>query len=211
VPRIPFNGPRCPRCNVRPDLCICAHIPRITPPARVVIVRHRNERWKSTNSAPLALAALEGARLVEWAGRGAPYEAPDLPAGRSYLLMPGPDARPAATLPAGACVVALDGTWRQARRMIRRVPGLEALPRVTVSLGSAPPLVLRRRTVPGGMATAEALARLMVDMGALADGEALFEAWQRQVRAVLTSRGLAPEERLAQLAAARRQGWVAEE
>ncbi len=76
---------------------------------------------------------------------------------------------------------------------------------------AAPPLVLRRRTVPGGMATAEALARLLVDMGAPGDGHALFEAWQRQVRAVLESRGLTPAERLAQLAAARRQGWVAEE
>ena len=209
--RIPFNGPRCRRCNVRPDLCICAHIPRITPPVEVLIIRHRRERWKSTNSAPLALAALEGARMLEWAGRGAPFSPPTLPEGRSFLLMPGPGARPADALPPGATAVALDGTWRQARRMIRRVPGLEALPRVVVSAGPTPPLVLRRRTVPGGMATAEALARLLFDLGAADDGQALFDAWQRQVRAVLTSRGLAPEARLAQLAAARRRGWVAEE
>ena len=47
---------RCPRCLLA--RCLCASLPRVEARTRIVLVRHLNERYRSSNTARLAALAL---------------------------------------------------------------------------------------------------------------------------------------------------------
>lgn len=51
-------GARCVHCRLHRAACICAIVPRIETRTRVVLVLHRAEARKSTNTGRLALLCL---------------------------------------------------------------------------------------------------------------------------------------------------------
>ncbi len=202
--RVDRHAERCASCGLKLAGCICASMPRLHSRVRFVLIRHYKEAWKTSNSGRVLARCLPETRVYDWRGRGGPWTAPELPPG-SWLLFPGDEARPAAALRdiERPVVVLIDGTWKQSRKMCRQVPGLAALPRL--SLRAQPlPLVLRRRVVPGGLCTAEAAARLLIAAGEEAAGRGLLAAWQAQVRHILRSKGLRPDTRIEQLGASPR-------
>ncbi|HVV85164.1 MAG TPA: tRNA-uridine aminocarboxypropyltransferase, partial [Kofleriaceae bacterium] len=120
---------RCQRCRMLGGLCVCALMP--APPlvtrTRVVLVLHRDEERKPTNSGRLALECLaDRATLVR--GRGVEVDPAPLVVGQPVLLFPDADAVPlerlAASLAGPVTLLVPDGTWRQAQRVRTRVPGL---------------------------------------------------------------------------------------
>ncbi len=202
--RVDLHAERCPGCGLKPAGCICASLPRLHSRVRFVLIRHHKEGWKTSNSGRVVSLCLPETRVYDWRGRGGPWSAPELPP-ESWLIFPGDAARPAGALRnvRHPVVVLIDGTWKQSRKMCRQVPGLSALPRL--SLHARPlPLVLRRRVVPGGLCTAEAAARLLIAAGEEEAGRGLLAAWQVQVRHILRSKGLRPDTRIEQLGASPR-------
>jgi DTW domain-containing protein YfiP len=79
---------------------------------------------------------------------------------------PPPDGRPEALL-------FLDGSWAQTRHMLQRLPGVAALPRLT--LAAAPARRRLRRPPDGGLATLEAIAGALGHLGE-ADAAARLDA-----------------------------------
>lgn len=127
----------------------------------MVLLTHRIERTKSTNTGRLAARLLEGAEIRE-RGTIEPKERPPLPEGRRLLLYPAPGARALSTDDArGEPVVLLvpDGSWNQARRVVNRDP--DALGAEPVGLPEGPPsgYGLRRAPREGALSTLEAVAR----------------------------------------------------
>src|SRR5262249_12058677 len=65
--------PRCPTCGIFLGLCECAGLPRLDTRTEVVVVVHRLEHFKSSNTAKLATRLLSNATLVVREGPAEPY------------------------------------------------------------------------------------------------------------------------------------------
>lgn len=156
---------RCERCRMHGSLCVCALIPRIETRTHVLLVIHRFEDRKPTNTGRLATECLPNSSVLLRGREDAPtapfVAAPGSPA---LLLFPHDDARPLveyAGKEQSFTLVVPDGNWRQASRVRNRVPGLRELP--CVSLPQGPPSLYRLRSESRetGLSTLEAIARAL--------------------------------------------------
>jgi DTW domain-containing protein len=175
----------------------------------VVLVRHARELYKPSGTArvtALAMPELElidyrdepGAEEPSWLSSGPILRTqPVLPPeaigarlrelGQPHLLFP--TGRPlGAVRPPPSTIVVLDGTWRQARSMFQRIPGLSALPSVRLDDATPTGERLRRSAREGERSTLEAIA----DAIALLEGEEaaapLRRLHARFVEAAITAR-----------------------
>lgn len=154
---------RCAGCGLRHADCLCAELVRLPVATRVVVLMHRAEARKSTNTGRLLPRLLEGAEIHLRGGEpGAPR--PSLPVGRTLLLYPLPGARiltPADALGEPPVLLVPDGNWSQTRRMARRDE--EASRAEPVALPPGPPsrYGLRRSPREGTVSTLEAVARAL--------------------------------------------------
>lgn len=171
VPMRSIPPGRCPRCVFPREACLCPDLARIPTRFRFLVLRHASEIPRLTNSARWAALALEGAEIVDYALPGHPLDAAQLSAPGTVLLFPSARPAPPPAVPPRRIVVP-DGTWAQARRMVHRVPALQALPRL--SLPPAPQIARLRRAPAGGMSTAEAIAAALRLLGDGAAAEALL-------------------------------------
>ncbi|MCB9742296.1 MAG: DTW domain-containing protein [Alphaproteobacteria bacterium] len=193
----PWHPGRCPRCGLPHAACLCAELPEVRTSCEVLLLRHWKEAFSSTNTARLAALALPRAELHDY---GAPPPHAPLPALEvkltapdTWLLFPGGEAAPPTPRPQRLVVV--DGSWRQAAKMVGRVPGLAALPRWSPSPGQSERLRVRLQHHPEGMATLEAVARAV----ALLDGEdvaapleRLFDRYVQEIQRLRTYRTRLP-------------------
>ncbi len=185
------SATRCQACRLRLEDCLCAELPRLEPRIRLVVIRHAQEQFKPTSTTHLVTGAIQSARLMDWHGRGHPLEL-QLPPDDSFLLFPRQDgpsvtAQDLATWPTPPTVVVLDGTWRQCRKMARGVPGLRTLPCIRLPGEPASRPAMRTQVRSDGLATAEAVARLLSAAGD--EGAPLQAIYRVMVERVLRSRG----------------------
>ena len=174
------------------DLCVCPSIPRYDLSTRIVLVMHHREWIKTTATGPLALEALPNSELRIHGHQDRPLDFSDLnvPERRTLLLFPGEDV-PVLTRclldrdERPVTLVVPDGTWRQASRMGRRLPGLDHAEMVRLPQGAATEWGLRRENHPDGLATFEAIARALgiIESSAVQTGlEALFRLMVQRTR-----------------------------
>jgi DTW domain-containing protein YfiP len=160
--------PRCERCRLHMQLCLCDRIPTLELATKLVLVMHRRERQKTTATGPLALAALPNHVWLIHGVRESPVDLNEQcsPARRGLILFPSDDAKVLsaeflAEDPRPVTLVVPDGSWRQASRACKRLPGVERFENVVLPEGPASRYRLRRETKVGGLATMEAIARAM--------------------------------------------------
>jgi DTW domain-containing protein YfiP len=163
---------------------------------RLVLVMHRREVEKPTATGPLALEALPNSELRIHGHEDRPLDFSDLNVGerRTLLLFPGDgvpvlsrellarDSRP-------VTLVVPDGSWRQAAKMGRRLPGLAHAEMVRLPEGVQTAWGIRRESQAGGLATFEAIARALgiIESSAVQSGlETLFHL---MVERTLLTRG----------------------
>jgi DTW domain-containing protein YfiP len=177
---------RCPTCWVRQAHCICAAVPRVSCRTALLVVRHEREAAKSTGTARIAQLALPSLSIVDYgdsaAEAGARLSASDHLDG-GWLLFPSDAPAP---WPAGPvrCLVLLDGTWRQTRKMLKKLPSLARLPRLMLPPKAAEVLRLREAPFESGRSTLEAVADALrlLEGAAVADPlEALHTAYVERV------------------------------
>src|SRR5262245_55653473 len=104
---------RCTRCLLRE--CLCAQVPVVETRTRVVIVRHRLERWRSSNSGRLAALALRNCEIIDHGGELGIARLPRLDG--AWLVFPEGAPTTACPEPPPRQLIVLDATWAQARRM----------------------------------------------------------------------------------------------
>jgi DTW domain-containing protein YfiP len=177
------------------ERCICAEAPRLTLATRIVLVMHRREVAKPTATGPLALAALTNSELRVYGHQHQPVDLGDLAAGgrRILALYPADDSRPLDQVldPADVRPVTLvvpDGSWRQASKVLRRIPGLEHAERVTLPAGPPTRYRLRREPKQDGLATFEAIARALGMLESPAVQATLEAYFERMVETTLATR-----------------------
>ncbi|MES1206643.1 MAG: tRNA-uridine aminocarboxypropyltransferase [Pseudomonadota bacterium] len=188
---------RCPRCRVHASLCICPLIPRIDTRTRLVLITHRREDRKPTNTGRLAAACLPNSEVIVRGHESSPrapfvWDASTQP----LFLFPHAAAVPIARFAASERPVTLivpDGTWRQAAKVRNRVAGLRDVPCVSIEPegGATTAYRLRNETRAEGMATMEAIARALgvLEAGGASVRGALEKVFDAMVERTLWSRG----------------------
>ena len=143
--------PFCYDCFRPRDGCVCRTITPVDNRTPVLIVQHPRERFHPLGTVRLARRALSRIRVAIWGdtfAQQASWLDEPLPAGAA-LLFPSPRARPLDELqPAERpqALVVIDGTWTQARRILRASPALAALRHVC--LAPRTPSLYRVRAEP---------------------------------------------------------------
>ncbi len=150
-----MSRPQCSRCARPASHCLCPLIATLDSRVRVLILQHPSEASHALNTARLAALGLSSASLLV----GEVFESALFPPG-SYVLFPGEDAAPIASLRGAGRIEQLvipDGTWRKARKLLHLNPHLAALPRVSLPAGLVSRYRVRKAPVPGALATLEAI------------------------------------------------------
>jgi len=190
---------RCMRCRMHSSLCVCPLIPKLATRTRLVLVIHRAEDRKPTNTGRLAVEAMANSQVIV---RGRAEEpADEIPLGtdtRPVFLFPHEGAVPLESVAHVAgddrpvTLIVPDGNWRQASKVRNRVPGMRDVPCVSLPVGEPSIYRLRSEAHPFGLATVEAIGRCL----RVLEGEngpeverALLHVFRAMVERTLWSRG----------------------
>lgn len=171
---------RCPGCNLPVLNCLCPFRVTAQSDARVWLLTHPLEHHKPTNTGrligdvlpttevftwyrtepdPRLLALLEDPQYVPFIVF--PDDQPDY-AHRVVGIEAVVDAKQAGRIPV---FVILDGTWRQARRIFRKSPYLDALPVLPLSTQRLTRYRLRKPASSAHLCTAEVAIELLRQSG----------------------------------------------
>ena len=134
---------RCQRCLLGENYCICAGVEQATCDAAVCLLMYHNESFKPSNTGRLIAEIIPENYAFRW-------DRTD-PEPQLLALLNNPDYQPMVVFPAEdveqgraitsvsitpgkkALFIFLDGTWREAKKMIRKSPYLDDLPVLSVS------------------------------------------------------------------------------
>ncbi len=190
---------RCARCRMHATLCVCVLIPRLETRTRLVLVIHRAEVRKVTNTGQLAAEALSNSQVIVRGHEAEPQDAFTLSAEtRPLFLFPHEDAVPLSSLasvpgdPRPVTLIVPDGNWRQASKVRARVAGMRDVPCVSLPIGEPSIYRLRTEAHPFGLATLEAIARSLRILEGPDGAEverALLHVFRAMVERTLWSRG----------------------
>ncbi|MBF0315366.1 MAG: DTW domain-containing protein [Oligoflexia bacterium] len=205
---------RCPRCFLYDPLCICKEISALEIPFELLLVIHRSEWKKSSNSARIATLAIKNATPRVYGGKDNQsenlnfdeYACEGNSKGKTYILFPSPNAEKLSQKEflqefAGGTVIVPDGNWSQAKDISRklyikyRFPFL-TLPEETITARSQ--YRLRSHENPLYLSTYEAITKLIsvVDVAGEEKAKQLLRYFKAFVERNLLVRGLTSVERL---------------
>lgn len=180
---------RCKACWIRLEQCICAEVPRVVTRTELLVVRHEREAAKSTGTARIAGLALPRARFVDYGDDPAETNEKLKGLEGAWLLYP---MAPLAPWPARleGPLVLLDGTWRQTRKMFKKLRALGNLPRLALPPKGDAVLRLREGHFDGARSTLEAIADALRVLEGPSVAEPLDLLHTRYVERVFRARGV---------------------
>jgi DTW domain-containing protein YfiP len=188
---------RCPRCRLHTDLCACALLAPLEVATQVLLVTHKFENRKATNTGHLAVQCLKNARLCLRGREDLPDDPVVWASDRTPLLLfPCREAMPLDTWWAArtteskaVTLIVPDGTWRQANRVRRRVPGLAHIQAVSLTATQESNYRLRHTHLGNRLATFEAIALALGILEGPAIGTHLAHVFRAIVDRALWSNG----------------------
>jgi len=156
----------CPRCERPVRVCYCEHLTSVDTTTRVVLLQHPREEDMAIGTARMASLCLPNSELhvgVDFQTSPALARAlsdPDRPA---VLLYPSDDAVDVLTAPPSGPVtlVVVDGTWWQARKLVRVNPVIAKLPRYAFKAPTPSEYRIRREPDEAYVSTIEALVHVL--------------------------------------------------
>lgn len=158
--------PTCARCERPLSVCYCAHLTQIESETRVVFLQHPREEGLGIGTARMASLCLPNSEIhVGVHFRGVPaIEA--LLADRerpAALLYPGPDAIDVTAHPPDRPItlILVDGTWPQAKKIVRVNPQLSSLPRYSFVPPAPSEYRIRKEPQADYLSTIESLAHVL--------------------------------------------------
>ncbi len=179
---------RCYQCFRPKSLCFCEAIPRIDNCTNVLILQHVGERSHPFNTARIVQKALRHCRLI--ADHNQHFGRKNLPLlANSGLLYPSVNATSLAELPAAerpGQLVIIDGTWHQAKTILRDAPQLQDLPCYRLSPSSPGQYRIRREPDAHSLSTLEATVAALQALEPDTDGlDQLLSAFTKMVESQL--------------------------
>jgi DTW domain-containing protein len=186
----------CPACRLQGWLCVCALAPRLHLRTPLVLVAHVRDLGRTSNTVRLLELAVRGTAVLCHGATPTPTDpAAHLPANRTPLvLFPGHGARPltpelVAALPSPPALVVPDGNWRQASRMVKRLPLLAGAVKVALPDRAFAGPAVRRNHEGHHMSTYEAVAQALGILEGDAVAGPLFDFYRRATDRLLLVRG----------------------
>jgi len=177
----------CLTCMRPESACYCRHVRPVETRTRVVILQHPRERDVAIGTARMASLCLPGSELhvgIHWSGSPALRRALSDPARPPALLYPGPGAIDVREHPPRGPItlVVVDGTWWQAKQLVRDNPELAALPRYAFTPDVPSQYRIRKEPQATYVSTIEALVYVL---GALEGDPRRFHALLEPFRAMI--------------------------
>lgn len=197
---------RCEHCQLAVYACICAWQPRLTAGVEFVLLLHRIEIFKPTNTGRLIADVFPTQTHAFCWSRTAP-EAALLallsdPARQCFLVFPAdtPDAKAKArevftSIPHNSKLktfILLDATWKQSGRMFHLSRWLEGVPCISLPEGALRGYAVRKSHQEDYFSTAEAAALCLQMAGEQANSNALLDYFQLFNEHYLATRGCYP-------------------
>lgn len=175
---------RCPTCLLAEPVCICAWAAARHSAVDFVLLLHRDEVFKPTNTGRLIADILPAnTTAFEWSRTEPPAELLALladPTRYPVIVFPaeeGGDRQVHTAAPTlggkRLTLILLDGTWRQASRMFRSSAWLAGVPALTFTKPQEGRYAVRQKVREGQLATAEAAAELLRLCGEKDNGQVL--------------------------------------
>jgi DTW domain-containing protein YfiP len=189
----------CARCRRPTRVCYCAALPTLATRTRIVILQHPRERDMPIGTARMAQLCLPEAELhvgMRWGENAAFAKAISDPARPAILLSPGPTARDILRDPplGPVTLVVVDGTWSQAKVVVRDNPCLQDLPRYAFASPEPSQYRIRKEPRVEYVSTIEALMHVLgVLEGDPARFRALLDPLNAMVDAQLAAQKSAPQ------------------
>lgn len=186
----------CPDCRLPGWLCVCAYAPRLATRTPLVLVVHVHDLGRTSNTVRLLALAVRDAALVRHGAFPAPADpASHVPAGTTpVVLFPGHGAAPltpelVAALPSPPALVVPDGNWKQAGKMVKRLPLLDGAVKVALPARDFAGAALRRNHPGHRMSTYEAVVQALAVLEGEAVAEPLLDFYRRATDRILFFRG----------------------
>jgi len=182
------SAPRCHRCHLPPRWCICDGFQPLASPFQVEVLIHNREYWRPTSTGRLINRVMPASHVHIFQRDNPPMRESIVQPGRPlWILHPRGDPLPAGAPPADVQVLLLDGSWREAARMLQ---GVETWGRcISLPMTGASRYWLREQQGEGMYSTIEALLFLFTALG-LSQAEAhLRLQFELHVYAGLRARG----------------------
>lgn len=160
---LPIARATCGRCWRPLSACWCSALEPLAVQTRVVFLQHPRESRVSIGTARIAHLGLVGSELyegVEFAGH--PRIEALMAEPGTALLFPGEGAvAPDALETPPKTLIVIDGTWPQARKMVRLNPQLRTLPRIGFMPRKPGNYRIRREPAQHCVATVEAVVEVL--------------------------------------------------
>lgn len=156
----------CARCERPQRVCYCAHLTSIDTKTHVVLLQHPREEDMAIGTARMASLCLPNSEMhvgVDFTNSPELARALSDPERPAALLYPSDDAVDVFRDPPRGPVtlVVVDGTWWQARKLVRKNPVLAALPRYAFRAPTPSEYRIRREPDEAYVSTIEALVHVL--------------------------------------------------
>lgn len=156
----------CPRCRRPTRVCYCEHLTSVDTTTRVVLLQHPREEDMAIGTARMASLCLPNSELhvgVDFQTSPELARALEDPERPAVLLYPSDDAVDVLTAPPTGPVtlVVVDGTWWQARKLVRVNPVIAKLPRYAFKAPTPSEYRIRREPDEAYVSTIEALVHVL--------------------------------------------------
>lgn len=144
--------------------CLCGFIAPFDAHCDVLILQHPHERKKYYGTAKLVRRFVRNSDLR----RGVEFESSELSEffgdRRVHLLFPAPSATSADAYPLGSndAILVIDGTWSEARKLLRLNPSLSTLPKLTFPSSLESRYLIRKQPRAGYLSTLESVAHFLL-------------------------------------------------
>ena len=158
-----LGRPTCFRCFRPTFQCVCGLIAPFAAHVNTLVLQHPNERRKYYSTAKLLSGAVTNCTVLRGIEFDPEYLARTTTGQRCYLLYPSPEASDCSEVPLSTqdTIIAVDGTWREAAKIIFRNPFLQALPRLSFREELQSQYRIRKQPKQGCLSTIESVAHLL--------------------------------------------------
>ncbi|RJX65290.1 DTW domain-containing protein [Vibrio sinensis] len=181
----------CQGCGLKFQ-CVCTLLPTITIPAHIALLMHENEYQRETNTGQWLAKSISTTTVHRW-NRTEPCE--DLltlinnPSYVPFLLFPSDESQSVEHCQqlskqqnAIPLFIVLDGTWQEAKKMLRKSLWLQALPQVHITPKAASTYQLRRNQGEGHLCTLEVGSEIVRALGQEKEAQQLMAFFEHYMQ-----------------------------
>ncbi|CAH0542643.1 tRNA-uridine aminocarboxypropyltransferase [Vibrio marisflavi] len=171
--------------------CICALIPKLSCDLDIVLLMHPNECGRATNTGKLLQKSLPNCSSFTWDRRDAPEGFLAHISRKNvepFIIFPSEESLSIQKVTENQSkkkhvYIILDGTWQEARKMVRKSSWLSDIPMVSLSsIGSSSDYTLRRNQEQGNLCTLEVGCELLKAQGERQQASNLREFFSHYLR-----------------------------